>query len=80
MTDFRIRRYVRLPIHRSSFFAKIAYFRLNNGSKIQTCPTIKEITTLVSQLSEADQAALLKALKAQVLLQARRLDESVNPN
>jgi hypothetical protein len=44
-------------------------------------PTIKEITTLVAQLSDADQAALFKALKAQVLLlQARRLDESVKPN
>jgi hypothetical protein len=48
---------------------------------MQPNPTIKEITTLVTQLSEADQAALLKALKAQVLLlQARRLDESVKPN
>ncbi|MCF8247130.1 MAG: hypothetical protein K9J37_19290 [Saprospiraceae bacterium] len=48
---------------------------------MQPNPTIKEISNLVSQLSEADQAALLKALKAQVLLlQARRLDESVKPN
>jgi hypothetical protein len=48
---------------------------------MQPNPTINEITTLVAQLSEADQAALLKALKAQVLLlQARRLDESVKPN
>ena len=42
--------------------------------------TIEEISNLVSHLSEADQAVLLKALKAQVLLQARRLDESVKPN
>jgi hypothetical protein len=36
---------------------------------------------LVSQLSDADQAALLKALRTQVLLlQARRLDQSVKPN
>ncbi|MBK8562853.1 MAG: hypothetical protein IPN76_05775 [Saprospiraceae bacterium] len=48
---------------------------------MQPNPTIKEISNLVAQLSEADQAALLKALKAQVLLlQARRLDESVKPN
>ena len=48
---------------------------------MQPNPTIKEISNLVSQLSEADQAALLKALKAQVLLlQARRLDQSVKPN
>lgn len=48
---------------------------------MQPTPTIKEITNLIAQLSEADQAALLKALKAQVLLlQARRLDESVKPN
>lgn len=47
---------------------------------MQTNPTIKEITSLISQLSEADQTALLKALKGQVLLlQARRLDESVKP-
>jgi len=48
---------------------------------MQPNPTITEITNLVAQLTEADQAALLKALKAQVLLlQARRLDESVKPN
>jgi hypothetical protein len=48
---------------------------------MQPNPTIKEISNLVAQLSEADQAALLKALKAQVLLlQARRLDESMKPN
>ncbi len=48
---------------------------------MQPNPTIKEISNLVAQLSEADQAALLKALRAQVLLlQARRLDESVKPN
>jgi|GEM_PF-5649715 len=48
---------------------------------MQSSPTIKEISNLVSQLSEADQATLLKALKTQVLLlQARRLDESVKPN
>lgn len=49
--------------------------------KMQPNPTIKEISNLVAQLSEADQAALLKALKAQLLLlQARHLDESVKPN
>lgn len=46
---------------------------------MQPNPTIKEISNLVDQLSEADQSALLKALRSQVLLlQARRLDESVN--
>ncbi len=42
---------------------------------------VKEITSLVSKLTEEDQAALLKALKAQIILaEARRLDQSVTKN
>jgi len=40
---------------------------------MQLNPTLKEITTLIAQLSEADQTALLKALRAQVLLLQPRL-------
>lgn len=44
-------------------------------------PRVNEISNLVSMLNDADQEALLKALKSQVLLaQARHLDQSVKSN
>ena len=42
---------------------------------------IKEIAELISKLTDADQDALLKALKVQIVLaDARRLDQSVKKN